>query len=179
MLIQALDLQAFSVFADVPQSKLKAVSDKATLEEFGPNMPIFNQNDPADSLYGLLEGQVDLQFLFRDKMLETNIAYEESVLSTMRNIDRPLTLETLNAGDIFGWSSMTGNERYTATAMTTEPVRAFRIEAGQLRSVLDADPEVGYVFMSHLSEIIARRLHWRTEKLVESWAEAFGVDRVS
>ena len=178
-MLQAQDLTRFSVFSDMPQSKLKAISDKATMEELGPNEFIFRQNEPADSLYGLLEGQADVQFVFRDKILETNITYEESVISKLRNVDRPLVLETLRNGDLFGWSSMVGNERYTASVMTTEPSRVFRIEVGMLRFVLDADPEMGYVFMNHLSEIIARRLHWRTEKLVESWVEAFGADRVT
>ena len=36
-MLQTQDLTRFSVFSDMPQSKLKAISDKATLEEFGSN----------------------------------------------------------------------------------------------------------------------------------------------
>jgi CRP-like cAMP-binding protein len=100
------------------------------------------------------------------------------VINTLHTIDRPLILETLDSGDLFGWSSMVGNERYTTAAMAIEPTRVFAIQAKTLRSILDADPDMGYVFMNHLSKIINDRLNGQIEKLLKSWVEAFGTNQV-
>jgi len=177
-MIEIQDFYTFPVFANIPQSKLVALKDRSTVQEFGPEEFIFKQNDAADFLYGLLEGEIELQVVFRDKFLETDIEYEESVINTMHNVDRPLVLETLEKGDLLGWSSMVGNERYTAAAMAVKPTRVFEIKARILRSILDADPDIGYVFMNHLSEMINVRLNWQIEKLLKSWVEAFGTNRV-
>jgi CRP-like cAMP-binding protein len=177
-MLEIQELSNFRVFEHMTQSKLVALKDRAAVKEFGPGQCIFNQNDMADFLYGILEGQVELQVVFRDKMLETNIAYEESVINTLHTIDRPLILETLDSGDLFGWSSMVGNERYTTAAMAIEPTRVFAIQAKTLRSILDADPDMGYVFMNHLSKIINDRLNGQIEKLLKSWVEAFGTNQV-
>ena len=178
VMITPTDLKVLPVFDTFTSSQLKAVGDRGELQELSPEETVFRQNDPAGMLYGLLEGQVELTFVYKDKLLETDIEYEESVISRYKEYERPVVLEVLLKGELFGWSSMAGNQKYTATAVTVQPSRLFAIRAAALRTVLEDNPGLGYVFMDHLSRVIAKRLHWRTERLVESWVEAFGTDRV-
>ena len=174
----ANEIKLLQAFTTLTSSQLKAVGDQGYLMERGPEETIFSQQEPADMLYGILEGQVELAFIYKDQLLETDIEYEESVISRYTEYERPVVLEVLLAGEIFGWSSMAGNQKYTASAVLVQPSRLFAIKASALRGILDDNPDMGYVFMDHVSRVIAKRLHWRTQKLVESWVEAFGTNRV-
>ncbi len=172
-------LQDFSVFSQLTQSKLVAVHDKGQVKEFENGDMIFGQNEQADTFYCLLEGSVELQFIIQETHTKTDIQYEESIVRSHQVVDKPIILETLSSGDIFGWSSMVSRNIYTSTAKCTMPTKVFCIESNLLRTILDADPEMGYVFMSNLTEVISHRLHIRTEALVDSWKEAYGINKVS
>ncbi len=172
------EIKLLPAFSALTSSQLLAVAEQGFLLERPAEETMFRQHDPADMLYGILEGQVELTFIYKDQLLETNIEYEESVISRYTEYERPIVLEVLLRGEIFGWSSMAGNQTYTASAVLVQASRLFAIKASALRGILDDNPDMGYVFMDHLSRVIAKRLHWRTQKLVESWVEAFGTNRV-
>jgi hypothetical protein len=44
--------------------------------------------------------------------------------------------------------------------------------------MLEEDHAVGYAIMKKMSDIISKRLKKRTEKLIETWVEAFGVNEM-
>lgn len=52
------------------------------------------------------------------------------------------------------------------------------LPAADLRMMFEADNALGYVIMKKLSDIISKRLQKRTEKLIETWVEAFDVDEI-
>jgi hypothetical protein len=52
------------------------------------------------------------------------------------------------------------------------------LPAGSLADLFEQAPRSGSVFMQRLAGVIAQRLRHRTDKLVESWYEAFGEERL-
>ena len=46
------------------------------------------------------------------------------------------------------------------------------------KTMFEADNALGYVIMKKLSDIISKRRQKRTEKLIETWVEAFEVDEI-
>ena len=178
MTIQPEILLNFEVFSQLTQSKLKAVADKGEINEYDSNEVIFHQNDKAKEFFCLLEGRVELNFVFKDLQFKTDVKHEDYVIQSHEIIERPLTLEALEAGSMFGWSSMVSQNEYTATAQSITNSRVFVIDSLELKGILDADPEVGYVFMKQLADIIGKRLNRMTAKLAESWTEAFGVNNI-
>jgi hypothetical protein len=44
--------------------------------------------------------------------------------------------------------------------------------------MFDQDHHLGFVLMKKLSDIIAKRLKVRTDKLIETWVEAFDGDTI-
>ena len=50
------------------------------------------------------------------------------------------------------------------------------IAAADLKDMFEQDHHLGYVIMKRLSGIIAKRLKVRTDKLIETWVEAFDGD---
>jgi CRP-like cAMP-binding protein len=61
-------------------------------------------------------------------------------------------------GDVIGWSSLVGNNTYTASAECLGPVKVSKIEKYQLDQILHEDPVSGMTFFKHLAALIGRRL---------------------
>jgi len=70
-------LAGFKFFNEVPPETLEAIGLKGELLEFGPEDVIFHFDEPAEHLYGLAEGEVGLSIVFKDKVLKTEIEYNE------------------------------------------------------------------------------------------------------
>lgn len=171
-------LDGFSIFSEIPQDKLSAIAERCELLEFKSDEVIFEQGEVAKNLYGVLEGEVELSFVFQDRVLKADIEYEESVQARFEVLEKPIVVDTLGPGDVFGWSALVSPRQLTAMARCSKPTRVFSLPADDLKATYDQDPALGYMIMEKLAEIIAQRLQTRTDKLIETWAEAFEVDKV-
>ncbi len=169
-------LAGFKFFIEVPPETLEAIGQKGKLLEFGPDDVIFHFDEPARHIYGLLEGQVDLSIVFKDKVLKTEIEYEEAIQARMVDEEKSIVIDTVLPNQVFGWASLVGPERRTVTARCTEPTRVIALEAQDLKAMFAEDHFLGYVVMKKLADIIARRVKIRTDKLIETWVEAFDGD---
>ena len=166
-------LAGFKFFSEVAPDTLETIAKKSEVLEFAPDDVIFNFGDPAQHLYGLLEGEVNLSIVFTDKVLKTEIEYEESIQASMVDEERSIVIDTVSPNQIFGWASLVGPARRTVTAGCTENCRVVAIAAADLKDMFDQDHHLGFVIMKKLSDIIAKRLKVRTDKLIETWVEAF------
>ena len=171
-------LTGFSVFSDIPGDKLSAIAQMGERIEFKPQEVIFQQEDTAKNLYGVLDGEVELSLIFKGEVFKTDIQYEDSVHTRVEVLERPIIIDTVGPGEIFGWSSLVNPKRLTATAKCSKLTQVFSLPAADLKSTLDKDPGLGYVIMERLAEIISSRLQSRTDKLIEAWGEAFEVDKI-
>jgi CRP-like cAMP-binding protein len=142
-------LTGFSFFSDVDSDTLEAISKKSEILEFNAEDVIFRYEAPSTHFYGLLEGEVDLILVFKDKVLKTDIEYEEAIQG-----------------------------KRTVTAECSEASRVISIPADELKAMFDKDHTLGYIVMRRLSDIIARRLRNRTDKLIETWGEAFDIGSI-
>jgi CRP-like cAMP-binding protein len=177
-MIDPKHFQTFDIFARMSPAMLKSLAAQGEELSFNAGDTVIQQGKGADRFCGLISGQAELRFMFRDRFLQSDVRFEESVVRHWETVDTPIVLETLSSGDLFGWSSMVGGDTYTASVVCTEQSRVLCVQAEHLRSLLDEEPKMGYFFMDFLADLIATRLDWRTSKLVESWAEAFGSPRV-
>ena len=169
-------LTGFNFFDEVPPETLEAIGQKGKLLEFGPDDVIFHFDEPAKHIYGLLEGEVDLSIVFKDKVLKTEIEYEEAIQARMVDEEKSIVIDTVLPNQVFGWASLVGPERRTVTALCTEPTRVIALAAQDLNAMFAEDHFLGYVVMKKMADIIARRLKNRTDKLIETWVEAFDGD---
>ena len=65
-MIETTVLSACAVFFDVSQERLEEIAGICTMQEFEPDGIIFKQGDEAQNLYGLVSGEVELLFIFKD-----------------------------------------------------------------------------------------------------------------
>ena len=167
-----------TIFSGINQEKLEPIIPRWDLLEFQTNEIIFHQGDIAKNLYGVLDGEVELSIIVTDKIYKAEVEYEETVRNRLEIIEKPIVVDTVGSREVFGWSSLVSPGRWTATARCSSASKILSISAVDLNDMFDKDPELGYVLMRRLNEIISSRLQKRTDKLVETWVEAFDIDRV-
>ena len=171
-------LAGFKFFSEVVPETLEMIAQKGEVLEFGPGDVIFHFDEPAEHFYGLLEGEVDLNIVFIDKVLKTEIEYEEAIQASLVDEEKSIVIDTVLPNQIFGWASLVGPARRTVTARCTETCRVIAIAAADLNAMFAKDHNLGYVIMKKLADIIAKRLKMRTDKLIETWVEAFDGDAI-
>ncbi len=171
-------LAKFSFFSEVDSDTLEAIAQKGEILEFKAQDIIFHVDEPATHFYGLLEGEVDLVLIFKDKVLKTDIEYEEAIQATIVDEEKEIIVDTVAAGQVFGWASIVGPSKRTVNAECSQNSRVIAIPADRLKAMFDMDHTLGYIIMHRLCDIIAKRLRNRTDKLIETWGEAFDIGSI-
>jgi CRP-like cAMP-binding protein len=177
-MVEPNQLSGFSILADMPLEIIAEIARNAEIKTFKTGAVLFEEGDMATELYGLLEGEVELSLLFRDRVLKAEVRHEEYVHKRVEIIEQEMVFETVAPGEIFAWSALIAPHQLTSTAMCTEPTRLMVLPADALEAVFERTPRAGAVFMKRLAEVIAQRLRHRTDKLIESWYQAFGEERL-
>jgi CRP-like cAMP-binding protein len=62
------------------------------------------------------------------------------------------------AGEIIGWSSLIGRERYSLSAVCAGPTVLLRMAQERMNAILARDHEVGARFFRHLAGALGKRL---------------------
>jgi CRP-like cAMP-binding protein len=171
-------LNGFAFFSGVDTDTLEAIAQKGEIVEFKAQDEIFHVDAPATHFYCLLEGEVDLILIYKDRVLETDIEYEEAIQATIVDEEKEIIVDSVTPGQVFGWASVVGPSGRTVNAECSQDSRVLSIPADALRAMLDQDPSLGYLIMNRLCDIIAKRLRNRTDKLIEAWGQAFDSDTI-
>ncbi len=171
-------LSKMKIFSGVQSEKLLEIASNCSLMETKVNDVIFRQGDEARDFYGLIEGEVELSLVFKEEFLRLDIRYEESIVAKREIIEKPIVVETIHPGEIFGWSSVVTDGIWTAGARCSRAGRIFAVPAKIFKSILDKDRVLGYAVMQNLNEVVSNRLQHRTDKLIEAWGEAFGLNKI-
>ncbi|MFZ6026350.1 MAG: Crp/Fnr family transcriptional regulator [Chloroflexota bacterium] len=112
---------------------------------------LFAQGKPAEYLYIVLHGNVDVNFKPDD--------------------GPPLTVAHVESGGIVGWSSALGSLTYTSGAAAITDTRLLRIRGDDLRNICERYPATGAVLLDRLAAVIAERLrntHPQVKAMLES-----------
>jgi len=110
---------------------------------------LYHQGDPAAHAFLLVEGGV--------KMIIGETVH------TVYFVDQP--------GEVFGWSSLLGREKYSASAECREKTTLLRIDVEKLDKLLGKNPAAGMLFFRNLAGVVGNRL-LQTYKLMSDSGEA-------
>jgi CRP-like cAMP-binding protein len=102
-----------------------------------PGTVIFQQGSPAEFLYLVISGTVDMSF----KPYDGN----------------PITISHVEKGSLFGWSAVLGSEKYSSSAIAIEDVETFRIRGSELRKLCLEHPEAGKDILEGLADGVSSR----------------------
>ena len=70
----------------------------------------------------------------------------------------PVTIQTVGAGDLLGWSWMLPPYRWHFGARTVEATSVVAFNAACVREQLERDPALGYRMMRRFAQVMATRL---------------------
>jgi CRP-like cAMP-binding protein len=137
-------LRRYPFFARFSENQLKAIAEIS--EEVSKNKGelIFEECQPANSLFLLLEGGFDLSYK----------SEEEYYPKTRKDFD----VGQINPGEVFALSSLIEPYALNATARASKPSKLIKIDAIALRKLFDSDPHMGYLAMQQLTKAIMGRL---------------------
>lgn len=133
-------LRRFALFAGIDPAHFKDLAMAGEEVELEEGEWVFREGDEADSLYLIVSGTVDLK-----------IALDASG-------ERQADLETLVAGDVIGWSALVEPYQYTLGAVATSWANLVKLDAAQLRQLMEDNPRLGFQITSRLAHVIGSRL---------------------
>ncbi len=110
---------------------------------------VFRQGAPADTLYLLVEGDVDLEVAGGGA--------------------EPLVLESLHGGDALGWSWLFPTQPWLFDAHARSATRAVTIDGDRLRAAVHADAVFGRDLACRVAALVSDRLRHARLQLVDSW----------
>jgi CRP/FNR family transcriptional regulator, cyclic AMP receptor protein len=113
-----------------PQAFLAKVEAGKTRTELRRRQIVFSQGDPADAVFSIRKGRIELKVLSPQG--------KEAILAT------------LGTGDFFGEGCLTGQSSRMATAAAATECTVVRIEKSAMVAALRDVPDFAALFLSHL-----------------------------
>jgi CRP-like cAMP-binding protein len=105
---------------------------------FGKGDYLLHEGEPANEFFLIREGRVEI-----------------SVHAAQCG---KFTVQTLEPGEVVGWSWLVPPYRARFDAMALEDTRALRFDGQCLRNKCDQDPATGYELLKRVSSMLAQRL---------------------
>jgi CRP-like cAMP-binding protein len=123
-------LPLFPLFAEIPQQALIDIVKGAEILELKDGTVVMRRGDPADALYGIVEGSVDVV------------------------VPGQQTKMTLAEGDVFGESCMLAGEKRHADVVVRSHLVALKIPRAVFNQIVGSYPRLAEVLL----ELLTRRL---------------------
>lgn len=128
----------FEGLSDEGRRRLAAVVRRRTL---ATGEYLFLLGDNASDFFVVVKGKVDLCFPMR-----------------LRGVLKDFSVESVDVGQALGWSALVKPYRFTLSARATEPSEVICLSRHDLLELFEADPGVGYAFLTKVSEVVGIRL---------------------
>jgi len=140
-------LRDVPLFRGLELEQLELIAGCGSNVRFGEGELLFRDGDEADTFYVLRHGSV---------ALETFVPARGAV-----------TIETLEAGEVVGWSWLFPPYRWHFDARALSLVRATSFDGACLRGKCESDPALGYALMSRFAQVLIERLQWTRLRLLD------------
>lgn len=149
-----------SVLTDVPffrglgEEHLALLAGCARDVAFDEGDTLFRKGSPAESFYVLRRGSV--------------------VLELFAAAGGHVAIETLDAGEVVGWSWLFPPYRWHFDGVAITPVQAVAFDAAAVRRACEADPVLGYDLMGRFAQVLIERLQWTRLRLLDVYGDGAG-----
>jgi CRP/FNR family cyclic AMP-dependent transcriptional regulator len=110
----------------------------ASAKKFEPFEVIFHEGNPANTLYLIVKGKVEI---------ETPLLGCAAV-----------PIQALGPGEVLGWSWLLPPYEYHYSARAVEPTEAIALDGRALRGRCEEDHDLGYELMKRFALVIVQRL---------------------
>ena len=135
------------VFDGLTGDRLELIAGCATNVGFAAGERLFREGEPADTFYLVRRGRV---------ALSTHVPARGSVV-----------IETLDPGEIVGWSWLFPPHVWQFDARAVDDVRAVAFDGACLRGKCEADHALGYELMRRFAAVMIDRLQHTRLRLLD------------
>ena len=132
---------------DLDQKYIQLVVGCASNVRFEAEQYIFRENEEADQFYIIRQGKVALEIYTPDR--------------------GPIIIETLEDGDVLGWSWLIPPYQWRFDARALELTRAIALDGKCLRTKCENDHDLGYELLKRFSSIVDQRLESTRFRLLD------------
>jgi CRP/FNR family transcriptional regulator len=146
-MVSVEDLCTCELFTNLSHEELERIATIAHKKRYEEGDLLCVERKLADRLFILCQGRVRVHIQLHSPLEQ----------------DGEVTVEEVEPGRVFGWSSLVKQQRFTASARALEAVTVIEISADQLNSLFDRNAHIGFVIMKQLAEVIASRLRHTRE----------------
>lgn len=143
-------LKKFKIFEGMAEGELQEIARTCRLRRFEKGAQVFRAGDPAESLFMVNKGTVELRF---------KVSYH--------NASTEISLEKLSEGDAFGWSALTHPFKYTLSAFAAEDSELVEMKESDVKRICKENPQVGYILLNNIARIIGQRFSAIQEMLIQ------------
>jgi len=140
-------LESHPFFAGLSPYALELIAGCASNVHFDEGSYIFEQDEPASLFYVIRSGRVALE-----------------VHSPAKG---PLIIDTMDGGDVLGWSWLIPPYHYFASARAVTQVRATVLDGACLRGKCEADTDLGYQLLRRVTTVMYHRLQSTRIRLLD------------
>ena len=134
-------------FEGMTPAHLELIAGCAHNEGFEQGDYLLREGDEADTFFVIRKGHVALETFVPER--------------------GALTLETIESGDLLGWSWLVPPYRVDFDARAVETTRVVAFDAVCLRGKCDDDPRLGYELMKRFVPVIVERLQATRIRLLD------------
>jgi CRP-like cAMP-binding protein len=138
-------LRRYPFFGTLGDEQLRNIAMIADEETHEKGKILLKEKAPADDLFLLIKGSVDLLFTVEEE-------YHPE-----RHKEFPVG--EINPGEIFGISALIEPHQYTSTVRTAGPAQVIHINGGALRELCAADPSLACHLFAQVAMLALERLN--------------------
>jgi CRP-like cAMP-binding protein len=135
------NLEKVEIFKGLDEAQLNLFKNCCQIKTVNEGTKIFGDQDPAYSLWSVVEGEVDLRFDLPG-----------------RDSDQETTIAKIKEGKVLGWSSFVPPFRYRLSSYcSSKECQLIEINRDCLLKTFENNALIGYQVMSNLAIVIGTR----------------------
>ena len=141
------------IFLGLDNDDLQKIVDLPSCQErtYQAEEVIFSAGQPAEHLYVLVEGKVDLV---------------AGLSAPPSKSFSPTLITIIGTGSIFGWPALVPPHVFSLTAIAKTPVQVLTIGGTDIRNLFKVHPNIGYEVTQSLLQVIASRFRTIEQLLI-------------
>lgn len=144
-------LGAAPVFHGLEPKALSLIAGCGSNVHFDQGAVLFREGDEAATFFLVRHGTVALEMFVPSR--------------------GAAVIETIEAGEVVGWSWLFPPFRWHFDARALTDLRATAFDGACLRGKADADPALGYQLMSRFAQVMIERLQWTRLRLLDVYGD--------
>jgi CRP/FNR family transcriptional regulator, cyclic AMP receptor protein len=130
-------LDGVATFSDMNQEYLNLLQPLVEKYSCPSGVTVIEQGQPADYLYLILEGKVQVTYKPYD--------------------GTSITVTHVEKDGVFGWSAVVGSRTYTSSVTAIEDLATYRIHGDELRKLCVDHPEAGREILERIANVVSSR----------------------